>query len=77
MQHPTGETANESKIQYWQKTSKSHGRPVGYGPVWFDPNAKIANVPSLKQMKAKYHVKYDSDKRVCHHQARWKAVHLH
>ena len=33
----------------------------GYGPVWFDPRA-IANVLSLKLVKEKYHIKYNSDK---------------
>lgn len=32
----------------------------GYGTVWYDPNA-IANILSLKQVKAKYRVKYDSN----------------
>ena len=32
----------------------------GYGPVWFDPRA-IANVLSLKLVKEKYHVQYDSE----------------
>ena len=33
----------------------------GYGPVWFDPRA-IANVLSLKLVKEKYHIKYNSNK---------------
>ena len=33
----------------------------GYGPVWFDPRA-IANVLSLKLVKEKYHIEYNSDK---------------
>ena len=33
----------------------------GYGPVWFDPRA-IANVLSLKLVKEKYHVEYNSEK---------------
>ena len=32
-----------------------------YGPVWFDPRA-IANVLSLKLVKEKYHIKYNSAK---------------
>ena len=31
----------------------------GYGPVWFDPRA-IANVLSLKLVKEKYHIQYNS-----------------
>ena len=31
----------------------------GYGPVWFDPRA-IANVLSLKLIKEKYHIEYNS-----------------
>ena len=33
----------------------------GYGPVWFDPRA-IANVLSLKLVKEKYPIEYNSDK---------------
>ena len=33
----------------------------GYGPVWFDPRA-IANVLSLKLVKEKYHIEYNSNK---------------
>ena len=33
----------------------------GYGPVWFDPRA-IANVLSLKLVKEKYHIQYNSNK---------------
>ena len=33
----------------------------GYGPVWFDPRA-IVNVLSLKLVKEKYHIKYNSNK---------------
>ena len=33
----------------------------GYGPVWSDPRA-IANVLSLKLVKEKYHIEYNSDK---------------
>ena len=33
----------------------------GYGPVWFDPRA-FANVLSLKLVKEKYHIGYDSEK---------------
>ena len=33
----------------------------GYGPVWFDPRA-IANVLSLKLVKEKYHIEYNSAK---------------
>ena len=33
---------------------------LGYGPVWFDPRG-IANVLSLKLVKEKYHVEYDSE----------------
>ena len=33
----------------------------GYGPVWFDPRA-IANVLSLKLVKEKYHIEYNSKK---------------
>ena len=33
----------------------------GYGPVWFDPRA-IANVLSLKLVKEKYHIEYNSEK---------------
>ena len=33
----------------------------GYVPVWFDPRA-IANVLSLKLVKEKYHIEYNSDK---------------
>ena len=33
----------------------------GYGPVWFDPRA-IANVLSLKLVKERYHIEYDSEK---------------
>ena len=33
----------------------------GYGPVWFDPRA-IANVLSLKLVKDKYHIEYNSNK---------------
>ena len=33
----------------------------GYGPVWFDPRA-IASVLSLKLVKEKYHIEYNSDK---------------
>ena len=33
----------------------------GYGPVWFDPRA-IANVLSLKLVKERYHIEYDSQK---------------
>ena len=32
----------------------------GYGPVWFDPRA-IANVLSLKMVKEKYRIEYDSN----------------
>ena len=32
----------------------------GYGPVWFDPRA-IANVLSLKLVKGKYHIQYNSN----------------
>ena len=32
----------------------------GYGPVWFDSRA-IANILSLKLVKEKYHIQYDSD----------------
>ena len=32
----------------------------GYGPVWFDPRA-IANVLSLKLVKEKYHIQYNSN----------------
>ena len=31
----------------------------GYGPVWFDPSA-VANVLSLKLVKEKYHIQYNS-----------------
>ena len=34
---------------------------LGYGPVWFDPRA-IANVLSLKLVKEKYHIEYNSEK---------------
>ena len=37
------------------------GDLLGYGPVWFDPRA-IANVLSLKLVKEKYHVQYNSEK---------------
>ena len=33
----------------------------GYGPVWFDPRA-IVNVLSLKLVKEKYHIEYNSNK---------------
>ena len=33
----------------------------GYRPVWFDPRA-IANVLSLKLVKEKYHIEYNSEK---------------
>ena len=33
----------------------------GYGPVWFDPRA-IANILSLKLVKEKYHIQYNSNK---------------
>ena len=33
----------------------------GYGSVWFDPRA-IANVLSLKLVKEKYHIEYNSEK---------------
>ena len=33
----------------------------GYGPVWFDPRA-IANALSLKLVKEKYHIEYNSNK---------------
>ena len=33
----------------------------GYGPVWFDPRA-IVNVLSLKLVKEKYHIQYNSNK---------------
>ena len=33
----------------------------GYGPVWFDPRA-IANVLSLKLVKEKHHIEYNSEK---------------
>ena len=32
----------------------------GYGPVWFDPRA-IANVLSLKLVKEKYQIEYNSN----------------
>ena len=34
----------------------------GYGPVWFNLRA-IANVISLKLVKEKYHIQYDSDEK--------------
>ena len=34
----------------------------GYGPVWFDSRV-IANVLSLKLVKEKYHIQYDSDEK--------------
>ena len=34
----------------------------GYGPVWFDSRA-IANVLSLKVVKEKYHIQYNSDEK--------------
>ena len=34
----------------------------GYGPVWFDSRA-IANVLSLKLVKEKYHIQYNSDEK--------------
>ena len=37
------------------------GNLPGYGPVWFDPRA-IANVLSLKLVKEKYHIEYNSEK---------------
>ena len=37
------------------------GNLPGYGPVWFNPRA-IANVLSLKLVKEKYHVEYNSEK---------------
>ena len=36
------------------------GELPGYGPVWFDPRA-IANVLSLKLVKEKYHIQYNSN----------------
>ena len=36
------------------------GDLLGYGPVWFDPRA-IANVLSLKLVKEKYHIQYNSN----------------
>ena len=37
------------------------GDMPGYGPVWFDPRA-ITNVLSLKLVKERYHIKYNSNK---------------
>ena len=37
------------------------GNLPGYGPLWFDPRA-IANVLSLKLVKEKYHIEYNSEK---------------
>ena len=37
------------------------GDLLGYGPVWFDPRA-IANVLSLKLVKDKCHIEYNSEK---------------
>ena len=34
----------------------------GYGPLWFDSRA-IANVLSLKLIKEKYHIQYNSDEK--------------
>ena len=33
---------------------------MGYGTVWYDPLA-IANILSLKEVKTKYHVPFDSN----------------
>ena len=41
--------------------TNSVGDLLGYGPVWFDPRA-IANVLSLKLVKEKYHIEYNSNK---------------
>ena len=38
------------------------GDLTGYGPVWFDSRV-IANVLSLKLVKEKYHIQYDSDEK--------------
>ena len=42
------------------KTTRMIGELPGYGTVWFDPKG-IANILSMKQVKSKYHVQYDSE----------------
>ena len=52
------------KIQCNARTRVTNlvGDLPGYGPVWFDSRA-IANVLSLKLVKERYHVKYNSNKK--------------
>lgn len=42
-----------------KRTTNMIGDLPGYGPVWYDPKS-IANILSLKRVKTKYHVSFDS-----------------
>ena len=44
----------------WTQVTNLVGTLPGYGPVWFDPKA-ITNILSLKLVKEKYQVTYDSN----------------
>ena len=49
----------------------------GYGSVWFNLRA-IANVLSLKLVKEKYHIQYDSDEKDgCGDKTKWGKVQVH
>jgi len=43
------------------RVTKMQGDLPGYGTVWYDPKG-IANILSLRQVRKKYHVQYDSGK---------------
>ena len=56
----TSQNSMNIKCNAGVRSTRQVGELPRYGTVWFDPKG-IANILSLKKVKAKYHVVYDSN----------------